>query len=206
MSQLLITQVVPGVAKVTPTDPFSSFEIYRIDRDSWQETPQQAGIYFLYGFIAGGPAVYVGMSTTTCAAASERITWHRRRLVWSSLRDPDRHDNPDPGAGGRNPPCRGSSLCRHRDEPSAGGGRVERPPKLARIYKGSAAKTLPREKTIRPRQRTATPGRRCARGESSRGRNPISASAFLSGAAGVPRLSIALVEAGVFDEGTHTHT
>jgi hypothetical protein len=64
LSQLLITKIAPGVAQVTPTDPFSSFEIYRIDRDSWNETPQKPGIYLLYGFLDGAPAVYIGMSTT----------------------------------------------------------------------------------------------------------------------------------------------
>jgi len=65
VTQLLITQTMPGVAKVTSTDPFSSLELYRIDRDAWHATPAAAGIYLLYGFVQDAPAVYIGMSTTS---------------------------------------------------------------------------------------------------------------------------------------------
>lgn len=65
MTQLLITQTAPGVAKVTSTDPFSSLELYRIDREAWHATPAEPGIYLLYGFVENEPVVYVGMSTTS---------------------------------------------------------------------------------------------------------------------------------------------
>lgn len=65
MGQLLVTQTAPGVAKVTSTDPFSSLELYRIDRASWQAAPPEPGIYLLYGFVDNEPVVYVGMSTTS---------------------------------------------------------------------------------------------------------------------------------------------
>jgi hypothetical protein len=65
VTQLLITKTSPGVAKVTSTDPFSSLEIYRVDRDAWNDAPTVPGIYLLYGFVDGEPVVYVGMSTTS---------------------------------------------------------------------------------------------------------------------------------------------
>jgi hypothetical protein len=64
VGQLLITQTAPGVARVTSTDPFSSLELYRIDRASWHAAPAAPGIYLLYGFVDNEPVVYVGMSTT----------------------------------------------------------------------------------------------------------------------------------------------
>jgi len=63
LTQLLITQTAPGVATVTSTDPFSSLELYRIDREAWHATPAVPGIYLLYGFVDNEPVVYVGMST-----------------------------------------------------------------------------------------------------------------------------------------------
>ena len=63
--ELLITKRGPGVAVITPTDPFSTLEIHRIDRSAWQEAPNRPGIYLLYGFVSDEPAAYVGMSTTS---------------------------------------------------------------------------------------------------------------------------------------------
>jgi hypothetical protein len=65
MAQLLITKVASGVVKVTSTDPFSSLELYRIDREAWQASPSEPGIYLFYGFVDNEPVVYVGMSTTS---------------------------------------------------------------------------------------------------------------------------------------------
>jgi hypothetical protein len=65
VTQLLITQTAPGVAMVTSTDPFSSLELYRIDREAWHAAPTEPGIYLLYGFVGNEPVVYVGMSTTS---------------------------------------------------------------------------------------------------------------------------------------------
>jgi hypothetical protein len=65
VNDLLIRKVRPGVAIVTPTDPFSNLEIHRIDRTVWSEAPARPGVYLLYGFVDGDPAAYVGMSTTS---------------------------------------------------------------------------------------------------------------------------------------------
>jgi len=65
MADLLITKTRAGVATVKTTDPFSSLEVHRIDRAAWNATPEQPGIYLLYGFVEGEPAVYIGMSTTS---------------------------------------------------------------------------------------------------------------------------------------------
>jgi hypothetical protein len=65
MADLLISRLAPGVAQVRSVDPFDTLEIYRVDRSHWQLTPEQAGIYLLYGVTAEGKlTVYVGMSTT----------------------------------------------------------------------------------------------------------------------------------------------
>jgi len=57
--------VAPGVTAVASVDPFDKLEIYRIDRARWQHTPEQPGIYLLYGVNADGKlTVYIGMSTT----------------------------------------------------------------------------------------------------------------------------------------------
>jgi len=84
MTELLITKTAPGVAKVTSTDPFSSFEIYRIDRDAWQAAPTEPGIYLLYGFVENEPVVYVGISTTSIR---DRIRSHHvtPRKDWFGL-------------------------------------------------------------------------------------------------------------------------
>jgi hypothetical protein len=65
MADLLITKTSPGVAKVTSTDPFSNLELHRVDRTSWQATPETPGVYLLYGLVDENPAAYVGMSTTS---------------------------------------------------------------------------------------------------------------------------------------------
>jgi hypothetical protein len=73
VTQLLITQTGPGVARVTSTDPFSLLELYRIDREAWHATPTEPGIYLLYGFVENEPVVYIGMSTTSIR---DRIRTH----------------------------------------------------------------------------------------------------------------------------------
>lgn len=82
MADLLITKTRTGVAKVTTTDPFSSFEVHRIDRSAWREAPEKAGVYLLYGFVEKQEqaglveqelAAYVGMSTTSMR---DRIRMH----------------------------------------------------------------------------------------------------------------------------------
>lgn len=65
MADLLITKTSPGVATVRTTDPFSSLEVHRVDRSAWNSTPPAPGIYLLYGFVEGEPAVYIGMSSTS---------------------------------------------------------------------------------------------------------------------------------------------
>jgi len=78
MADLLITRTKTGVATAKTTDPFSSFEVHRIDRAAWSDAPERAGVYLLYGFVeqeqqeqeAGSVqqelrlGAYVGMSTT----------------------------------------------------------------------------------------------------------------------------------------------
>jgi hypothetical protein len=65
VADLLISRVAPGVAAVTSVDPFDKLAIYRIDRAQWQHTPEQPGVYLLYGVSADGKlTVYIGMSTT----------------------------------------------------------------------------------------------------------------------------------------------
>jgi hypothetical protein len=65
MADLLISRVSPGVTAVTSVDPFDILTIYRIDRPRWHETPEQPGIYLLYGVNTEGKlTVYIGMSTT----------------------------------------------------------------------------------------------------------------------------------------------
>lgn len=44
-------------------DPFDTLVIHRIDRAHWQATPQQSGVYLLYGVAPDGKlTVYIGMS------------------------------------------------------------------------------------------------------------------------------------------------
>ena len=73
MSDLLITRFAPGVSIAKTTDPFSTLEVHRIDRVAWKAAPGTPGIYLLYGFVDGEPAVYVGMSTTSIR---DRIASH----------------------------------------------------------------------------------------------------------------------------------
>ena len=65
MADLLISRVAQGVAIVSSVDLFDSLKIYRIDRSQWQHTPEQPGIYVLYGAVGDGKlTVYIGMSAT----------------------------------------------------------------------------------------------------------------------------------------------
>ena len=65
MADLLISRVSPGVAKARSVDPFDELVIYRLERDHWHDTPQQPGIYLLYGAAADGKlTIYIGQSTT----------------------------------------------------------------------------------------------------------------------------------------------
>jgi hypothetical protein len=65
VADLLISRLGPGVAVVRSIDPFDAFEIYRIDRGRWQDTPERPGVYVLHGVSSQGKlTVYVGMSTT----------------------------------------------------------------------------------------------------------------------------------------------
>jgi hypothetical protein len=65
VADLLISRVAPGVTAVSSVDPFDTLTIYRIDRARWQHTPEQPGVYLLYGVNADGKlTVYIGMSTT----------------------------------------------------------------------------------------------------------------------------------------------
>lgn len=73
MQDLLITQVKPGVVVARTTDPFSSFQVHRVERHAWKEAPAEPGIYVLYGFVDGEPVAYVGMSTKSIR---DRISQH----------------------------------------------------------------------------------------------------------------------------------
>ena len=42
--------------------------MHRVDRSLWQETPGEAGVYILWGYVDGQATVYVGMSTTDMRA------------------------------------------------------------------------------------------------------------------------------------------
>lgn len=65
MADLLISRLRSGVAAVRSVDPFDTLEIYRIDRSSWQATPDKPGVYLLYGTRPDGKlTVYIGMSTS----------------------------------------------------------------------------------------------------------------------------------------------
>ncbi|WP_022930166.1 DUF4357 domain-containing protein [Patulibacter americanus] len=66
MADLLITASGPGVARVSSVDPFDTLRVFRIHRDAWQATPDEPGVYLLYGVAAGDQlTAYVGMSTTS---------------------------------------------------------------------------------------------------------------------------------------------
>lgn len=73
MADLLIQRTAGGVGLVRTTDPFDTLEVHRIDRASWQHTPQRAGIYLLFGFPGGEPTAYIGMSESDMRA---RIKTH----------------------------------------------------------------------------------------------------------------------------------
>lgn len=82
MSDLLISAVANGVARVRTVDPFDTLEIYRIDRESWQATPGVAGVYLLHGVTPDSRlTVYIGMSTTNMR---NRIRGHHvdKRKNW----------------------------------------------------------------------------------------------------------------------------
>lgn len=81
MSDLLIKRVGTGVAIATATDPFSFFEVHRLDRERWRATPEKPGIYLLYGLLDATPTAYIGMSTTSMRSriashhVSEKKAW-----------------------------------------------------------------------------------------------------------------------------------
>lgn len=81
MADLLIKRAGTGVAIARTTDPYSSFEVHRIDRERWSATPEGPGIYVLYGTLNGAPTAYIGMSTANMRA---RIRSHHvnERKVW----------------------------------------------------------------------------------------------------------------------------
>ena len=65
VADLLISRISSGVVVARPTDPFSTLEVHRIDRQRWKEAPARPGVYVLYGFVKDSPVAYVGMSTTS---------------------------------------------------------------------------------------------------------------------------------------------
>jgi hypothetical protein len=73
VANLLVQRTAPGVALVSTTDPFDTLAVHRIDRASWQQTPQLAGVYLLYGFPNGEPTAYIGMSE---ADMRQRVRTH----------------------------------------------------------------------------------------------------------------------------------
>jgi hypothetical protein len=65
MTDLLISRVAPGVARASTVDPFDSLVVHRIERSQWEYTPEEPGVYLLYGAGVGGKlTVYIGMSRT----------------------------------------------------------------------------------------------------------------------------------------------
>jgi hypothetical protein len=68
MADLLVSRATPASLLITTTDAYSHFRMHRVDRSMWQETPDQAGIYLLWGYVEGQATVYVGMSTTDMRA------------------------------------------------------------------------------------------------------------------------------------------
>jgi hypothetical protein len=68
VADLLIQRLSGSAARITTTDPFDTLEVHRIDRSGWAETPPTAGVYLLYGFPAGEPTAYIGMSETDMRA------------------------------------------------------------------------------------------------------------------------------------------
>lgn len=187
MSDLLIRKTAVGVATVTTTDPFSSLEVHRIDRSAWNATPTEAGIYLLYGFVEGEPAVYIGMSTTSMR---DRVRSHHvaPRKNWfgvlfaipmsSPLLLPaieaeliqvveeagvvsvvenradekrwldaeDVHVEPAlDGIIGALEMLLGSDIFTPQEEAPEGVEKIEKPPRLAREYKGAAKHPTTRE-------------------------------------------------------------
>ncbi len=74
MADILIKRVGIGVAIASTTDPYSSFEVHRIDRERWRAAPEKPGIYVLYGTLDERPTAYVGISTTNIRS---RVALHR---------------------------------------------------------------------------------------------------------------------------------
>jgi hypothetical protein len=187
VADLLIKKTAPGVATVTTTDPFSSLEVHRIDRSAWTASPAQPGIYLLYGFVEGEPAVYIGMSTTNIR---DRVRQHHvtPRKNWfgvlfaiplaSPLLCPaieaelirlveeaavvsvvdnrteekrwldaeDVHIAPAlDGIIGALEMLLGSDIFTPQEETAEGVDKIEKPPKLAREYKGAAKQPTKRE-------------------------------------------------------------
>ena len=188
VADLLIAKIRAGVATVKPTDPFSSLEIHRINRDAWEATPARPGIYLLYGFVEGEPAVYVGMSSANMrdpirthhvtprknwfgvlfaipmasplllpAIEAEMIRRVREASVVSIVdnrADEKRWLDVDEfqvtpaldGIVGALEMLLGSDIfTSQEDEPTQVVERIERPPKLARTYKGPAEHPTQRE-------------------------------------------------------------
>lgn len=182
MPDLLISKTQPGVATVKSTNPFSSLQVHRIDRDAWNATPAMPGIYLLYGFVEGEPAVYVGMSSTSMrdrirahhitprknwfgvlfaipmasplllpAIEAEMIRRVREASVVSVIDNraqeerwldaDDVHVSPALDAiVGALEMLLGSDIFTPQDDEAAETvDKIERPPKLARVYKSSAA-------------------------------------------------------------------
>jgi hypothetical protein len=65
MSDLRLHSKKPGVAIITSANPLDNLEIHRIARSEWQESPDNPGVYLLYGNPDGQLTAYVGMSTTS---------------------------------------------------------------------------------------------------------------------------------------------
>ena len=61
--------MAPGVARASTVDPFDSLVVHRIERSKWEHTPEEPGVYLLYGTAADGKLmVYIGMSRTSMRA------------------------------------------------------------------------------------------------------------------------------------------
>ena len=81
MADLIVTRTGPGVSVISSADPFSSLAIHRISRDHWEETPDEPGVYVLWGVVGQKAAIYIGMSTTDMR---KRIRQHHvsERKAW----------------------------------------------------------------------------------------------------------------------------
>lgn len=62
-----------GVVALQKHDPYSTFRVLRVDRREWGQSPDESGIYLLWGVVDGRATAYIGMSTVS---VRDRIQSH----------------------------------------------------------------------------------------------------------------------------------